>query len=446
MKKIDARQVALHVLNEVYQKGAYANIALVRELGRHSLSDQERRFATELVYGSIKAGETLDWIIGHYVSRPLTKMAPVIRNILRLGMYQLFFLTKIPASAACNEAVETAKRYGHAGTVKFVNAVLRSAVREPEKIVYPDVAKQPATALALRYCHPEWIVKRWIKRLGVEATEELCRKNNETPLLSFRTNTLKLDRAAAVARLTAEGAVVETSAWTPEGIVCHAHPALSTLATLQEGLVQVQDESSMLVAHVLKPQPGEFIIDACSAPGGKATHIAALMNNTGRVLANDMYEHKLALIEDNASRLGLTNLETLLSDATTLGERYAEAADRVLVDAPCSGLGVLRRKPDARWRKEPVMLRDLPILQKAILHSAAACVKPGGVLVYSTCTTEPEENQKVVDAFLAEHPDFTIETTGEWLPVPRKEAYVQLWPHIDGVDGFFIARMVRNRG
>ena len=446
--KINAREVALTVINEVEVNGAYANIALAREINRRTsqgqLSDQDRRFITELVYGTVKAGATLDWMLGLYLSRPLTKVAPVIKNILRLGLYQLFFLDKIPPSAACNQAVELAKKYGHAGTVKFVNGVLRSAARTPEKVVYPDLSKEPIQHLALKYFHPAWLIERWVSRLGIFACEALCRCNNTTPPLSLRTNTLHINRSDLLKRLAEEGVTCEPSVWSPEGIICSGHPALGTLKSLQAGLCQVQDESSMLVAHILGPRPGEFIIDACGAPGGKSTHIAALLGNTGQVLSTDIYEHKLDITRENASRLSLDNIKTQALDAVNLGSMFPQQADRVLVDAPCSGLGVLRRKPDSRWRKSAAMLKDLPKLQTAILNSAAECVKPGGVLVYSTCTTEPEENQEVVQAFLDSHPEFSLNQTGQYLPgQKRPESMLQLWPHTDGVDGFFIARLSR---
>jgi 16S rRNA (cytosine967-C5)-methyltransferase len=441
---MDAREIALKVINDVTSNHAYANIALVRELNRHKVSDQDRRFITELVYGTIKAGETLDWIMGHYVTRPLNKVAPVILNILRMGMYQIFFLSKIPVSAACNQAVELTKKYGHIGTVKFVNAVLRNAGRGPEKVIYPDKEKNIVKFLALKYFHPQWMVARWVKRLGPEATEELCQINNVTPALSLRTNTLKNTREELLKILEQEGISAEPSEWTPEGIVCHSYPALSTLKSLRDGLFQIQDESSMLVAHILKPNPGDFVIDACGAPGGKSTHIATLMGNKGRVLSTDIYEHKLLLTQENAQRLGLSIIDTQIMDATTLGDKYTRQADKVLVDAPCSGLGVLRRKADSRWRKNEMMFQELPMLQKAILKSAAECVKVGGILVYSTCTTEPEENQKVVEDFLQENQDFVLEHTGQFFPVKGCEGdMIQLWPHIDHVDGFFISRLVR---
>lgn len=442
--KVNAREIALKIIGEVDGAGAYANIALARELGRQRLSDQDRRFVTELVYGTTKAGRTLDWILGHYSNKPLAKVPAIIRNILRMGAYQLFFLSKVPASAACNQAVELTKKYGHAGTVKLVNAVLRSAVRDPEKANYPDKDESPLEYLSLKYFHPAWLVDRWLSRLGFAECETLCQADNLTPPLSLRANTLKIDRDALLQLLSDEGVIGAASDWTPEGIVCREFPALATLESLRQGLYQVQDESSMLAAHILGPQPGEFIIDACGAPGGKSTHIAALMANRGRVISVDIYEHKLKLIEENALRLGIDIIEPKQFDATKLGTLYAGQADRVLVDAPCSGLGVLRRKPDSRWRKTEAQLEELPKLQSAILQSAADCVKPGGVLVYSTCTTEPEENERVVEAFLAARPEFKLQPAGEYLPFPRQETMLQLWPQRDNVDGFFLTRMVKD--
>lgn len=443
---MNAREVALKIINDVTSNNAYANISLTRELNKQRLSDQDRRFVTELVYGTIKAGKTLDYIISHYINRPMKKVPPIIQDILRMGIYQIFFLSKIPVSAACNQAVELTKKYGHSGTIKFVNAVLRNAVRHPEKVTYPECETNPVGFISLKYMHPEWIVKRWIKRFGVEATEALCQINNLTPPLSIRTNTLKITRNDLIKQLQSEEVVCEPSNITPEGIICHKYPSLGTLCSLQKGLFQVQDESSMLVASILNPKAGEFVIDACGAPGGKSTHIAALMNNSGKIISTDIHEHKLALTRENAQRLGISIIETHAFDATTIGNHYALTADKVLVDAPCSGLGVIRRKPDSRWRKTEAMLDDLPKLQKAILHSAADCVKPGGVLVYSTCTTEPEENQDVINWFLTQHTDFALDDLSQSIPGKNQSSkMIQLLPHIDHVDGFFIARLIKRR-
>lgn len=441
-----ARETAIKVLQEVHEKGAYANVALAQALRRTELTDQDRRFVTELVYGVVKAGETLDWILRRYINRPLSKVPAMIREILRLGLYQIFYLDKVPSSAACNTAVDLAKRYGHKGTAGFVNAVLRTAVREPEKASFPHGKGHASEELALKSQHPLWLVKRWIKEFGFEETERLCQFNNESARLCLRVNTLRCNRKDLIEELKACGAEAEASPWVDDGVVVYTHGALDNMAPLQEGRAQVQDESSMLVAHVVSPQPGEFVLDCCSAPGGKTTHMAALMENKGRIVAGDIYEHKLARIEENAQRLGISIIEATMLDAREAGARFKEQADRVLVDAPCSGLGVLRRKPDARWHKEQKEIDALPELQLAILKSAAEAVKPGGVLVYSTCTIERSENQAVVEAFLQDNPAFQLEKTGSFLPCTgghQQDDMVQLYPQHDGTDGFFIARMRR---
>lgn len=426
------------------EQQAYANIALANALRQNNFSDQDRRFITELVYGVTKAGDTLDWLLENYMNRPMHKITPAIQAILRLGAYQIRFMSKIPASAACNQSVDLAKKYGHAGTVKFVNAVLRAMVRQPDKAVYPNKSQQLEAYLALKYWHPQWMVKRWIQMIGAEAAEQLCAMNNETPLLSLRTNTLKCSPDLLYQKLSAEKVEIMPSVWAPEGYLCKSHPALDQWDALRQGLFQIQDESSMLAAHVVSPQPGEFIIDACSAPGGKTTHMAALMKNEGRILALDLHEHKLDKIKENARRLGIQNIETKCMDALQIGTHFKEMADRVLIDAPCSGLGVLRRKPDARWRKQESMIAELSALQFKILSSGAKAVKNGGILVYSTCTIDPEENSQVIEKFLSLHPNFKLDCASDLLPLKKKQGkMLQFWPHEDGIDGFFIARLIR---
>lgn len=441
-EKIDrVRELAMQVLQKVHVEGAYANVVLVETLREVQLSERDRRFLTELVYGVTKAGASLDYMIGRYVA-DLRKAQPAIRELLRLGFYQIFCMDRVPPSAACNTAVELAKKHGRRGAESFVNGVLRAALREPERAAFPD--GRDARSLALRTWHPQWMVERWIRTYGYERTEELCRCNNTSAPLSMRVNTLRTNRDALMEQLAAAGAQVRASAWVPDGIVLDAHGALGELAALREGLAQVQDESSMLVAHILGAEPGMTVIDACAAPGGKTTHIAQRMENRGRILAFDIYEEKIRRIERNAKRLGISIIEAHLSDACEIGAVYAGQADRVLVDAPCSGLGVLRRKPDARWKKSARDAKTLPSLQHAILESAAQTVKKGGVLVYSTCTMEECENAAVVNAFLETHTDFALEETGRFLPVQKTaERMVQIMPEADGPDGFFIARMRR---
>ena len=441
---IQAREIAAKILNNIHKNNTYANITLANTFSKYELNDFDRRFITELVYGTLKLSNTIDWILCQYTSRPLKKIPLVICEILRLGIYQLFFLNKIPASAICNEATELAKKYTHPGTVKFVNAVLRAAAREPQKASFSILKNSPVKYIAIKYGHPDWLVKNWIEEYGYEATKKLCDFNNSPALLSIRANTLKISRDELIKILNDEGVKTVPSEWTDCGIHCIEHPALDKLQSLKKGLFQVQDESSMQVGFVVNPLPGEFIIDACSAPGGKTTHMAEIMKNKGRIVAFDIYDEKLKRINENAKRLGITIIETKNFDARNIGNAYPNMADKVLVDAPCSGLGVLRRKPDARWRKDKKDLDNLPKLQMEILCSAAKAVKPGGVLVYSTCTITKAENQAIIDKFLKIHPEFHVENTGSYLPIKKSNnSLVQFYPHIDNIDGFFIARMKR---
>lgn len=437
------RDAAVQVLVAVREHGAYANIALAEILKKNDFDEQERRFLTELIYGAVKAGESLDWIIRCYANRPIEKMPPYIRAILRLGIFQLFFLDRIPPSAVCNEATELTKKYGHMGTAKFVNAVLRSAAREPERAHMPG--SNSVEYLAFRFQHPEWLIHRWLEAFGREETEKLCAFDNAPAVLSLRTNRLRIDREKLLELLRNEGAKAYLSEWAPEGILCTEHNALGESEALQKGYFQIQDESSMQVTYVLDPKPGDFVIDMCSAPGGKTTHIAERMNNQGKILALDIYDAKLSRIRDNAKRLGISIIQTKCLDAREIGEQYFEQADCVLADVPCSGLGVLRRRPDARWRKSEKDINKLPFLQKEILESAARTVRPGGVVVYSTCTIEPRENEEVVHDFLEKHGDFHLETTGAYLPLkPSTNRMVQFYPQRDGIDGFFMARLRKN--
>ena len=438
-----ARETALKIINAVHEQEAYANVALAKELRKGGLSDMDRRFVTELVYGTVKAGETLDWIIRKYINRPISKVSPIIRDILRMGVYQLKYMDKVPDSAACNESVELAKRFGHAGVAKFVNGVMRTMVREPEKGAFPEGKGNATVQLALTEQHPEWLVRRWIKEFGYDEAAKLCAFNNQQAPLSVRANTLKTNRSELMLQLISVGVDCQQSVFTPEGVIINSHGSLDDLQVLQDGYCQVQDESSMLVAHVVDPQPGELVLDVCSAPGGKTTHMAAMMENRGRIVACDIYDHKLERVRSNAERLGVTIIDPMLIDAREIWQEFPQEADRVLVDAPCSGLGVLRRKPDSRWRKSPELIKELPKLQLEILRSAAAAVKPGGLLVYSTCTIAHEENQDVVKAFLEKAKEFTLENAGERLPVPRDDEMIQLYPQRDGTDGFFISCMRR---
>lgn len=425
----NVRLAATKILFDVSAKGSWANVALAQTLRREKFNDLDRKFCTELVYGTVKAGASLDWKISKYLSRPLAKVDEKILAVLRVGMYQIFFLDRVPNSAAVNESVELAKKFCGLGASKFVNAVLRSAAREPHKSDFPT--GDDIQSLALRTFHPARLVKLLAEEFGLDAVKKILDFDNTDPPLCLRVNTLRTTREKILLALKNFGLQADASTVAPEGIICRKHGALDKFQPLREGLCQVQDESSMTAAHLLAPKPGEFVIDCCAAPGGKATHMAELMQNRGRIVAADIYETKLEHIAQNAQRLGIKIIEPTLTDARELGEKFFEQADRVLVDAPCSGLGVLRRKADLRWKKNPDELNDLPTLQAEILSSAAKTLKRGGTLLYSTCTILKRENESVVEKFLSAHEDFKL--------VEMKT----LLPHITNTDGFFAAKMIR---
>lgn len=442
---MNVREIALKSLLAICRDQGYSNIVVSQTIQKQKFSDRDRRFYTELVYGTLRYLNFLDWIIGQISSRKLQKLDPICLAIVRLGLYQIFGLTKVPDSAACNESVKLATKFGNKGMGKFVNALLRNAIRRRNEFVIPSKEKDPVQYLALTYHQQNWLVRHFLKVYGLEATEALCQYFDTIPALCLRTNTAVISREDLLQELTAAGLRARPAAVSPEGIYLDGNPGIHNLACLKEGRAIIQDEPSQLVAHVVDPQPHEVILDVCAAPGGKTTHLAALGGPQCMVYGGDIYQHKLKLIEQNAKKLGLKNVRTMLQNACTIGNTYKDRADRVLVDAPCSGLGVLRHKIDLRWRKNLSDLKTLPPLQKQILDSACQCVKSGGILVYSTCTINKAENQDIVEAFLQSHADFQLENATAFQPVPGQTGpYIELLPQRDQLDGFFIARLRRN--
>ncbi len=443
-----AREVALRALRDVDVKDAFANLALDAHLSKSKLAGRDRGLATELTYGVTRRRASIDWALGQVVTRPLEQTDPWARNILREAVYQILYMERIPRSAAVDEAVELAKKYGHVGVSKFVNGVLRNLIRRLPDLRWPSPTEGPK-ALAILHSHPEWLVKEWTERFGVNQAIEMMEASNRVPPLTIRANSLKATREEVAEALKAEEVATEPTPYSPQGLVVHeltSSSFLDRLKAMKQGLFTVQDESSMLVAPALDPQPGWFVIDMAAAPGGKSTHLAELMKNEGKVLAVDVHDHKVDLIEQNAKRLGATIVEGLCLDAREVGKLMPAKADAILCDVPCSGLGTLARRPDARWRKQATDPQELAPVQRAILESAATALMPGGVLVYSTCTIHPAENQGMVESFLLDHPEFTLDPIREHLPasVPAdatEGGYLQLLPHKHGTDGFFIARM-----
>lgn len=445
-----ARETALKILYEINEKGAYSNISINKYLEANDLREIDRSFITDLVYGTVKWRLAIDWAIKQFSSIKLKKVSPWILNILRLGAYQIMYADRIPESAACNESVKLARKYGHEASSRYVNGVLRSIARNRENITYPDKKTELARYLSVKYSHPEWMISLWIERYGREFTESLLSSNNEIPELTIRVNTLKLSKSELADALKQTGIDVYDGRYVDEALRIKNSSSISRLEAYVKGYFQVQDESSMMVGRILDPKPGELVMDVCSAPGGKATHIAQLMKNEGTVIARDVHEHKIKLIENAARRLDLNIIKTEVFDASEIDNNYIERADRVLVDAPCTGLGIIRRKPDIKWARNAGDKNEITSLQFRILSASAKYVKPGGVLVYSTCTIEPEENEYMIKRFMESNPEFDAADIAPQLPdklmkPDAHKGYIQLFPNVDEVDGFFIAKLVKRR-
>lgn len=435
-----ARDAALTSIIRICEEGAYANITVRQTLLKTELSAADRGLYTELVYGVLRYKNTLEWILQKLSKHPLRKLDVPVRYAALLGLYQLRYLDRIPPSAAVNEAVRLAKARSHAGGAGFVNAVLRNYLRRQEEFVLPDPEKKPVQYLSLQYGQPEWLAALLLRERGAERTESLLAEFNRPRELTVRVNTLRTSIPAQGERWQARGIAARQLAL-PEAFAVEG-----TVRALQEdlaaGYIYVQDPASMYVAHAVAPVAGERVLDVCAAPGGKSMHLAALMRDTGRLVACDVHEHKLALLRDNAARLGVHSLEAVEQDATIARPEWYGAFDRVLVDAPCSGLGVIGRRPDVKWRRQESDLAVFPPLQAGILAQAAEYVAPGGRLVYSTCTLRRAENEDITAAFLAARPDFSrTELALPGLTAPEGE--ITLWPPESHTDGFYICSMTK---
>lgn len=453
--KASARDTALHVLTEVEQEGAYSNLLLNSALQKSGLTGPEAGLATELVYGTISRKNTIDYYLDQFVAKGVAKLQPWVRNLLRLSFYQIYYLDRIPPHAAVNEAVNIAKRRGHQGISGMVNGVLRNVLRRKEELKLPE-GLPPARRIALEHSHPEWLVSNWIGQYGEDTAEAICRANNESPPVSVRVNQARIGRDELMQRMEERGLEVMASLVSPDGIIVKSGGNMALTDWYEEGLLSIQDESSMLVAEAVDPQGGMKVLDCCAAPGGKACHMAERMEGSGEVIANDIHPHKVKLIADQAARLRLGNVQALAGDAVELGKRFdPESFDRVLLDAPCSGLGVIRRKPDLKWAKTPEDISEITELQRELLETVSGLLKPGGVLVYSTCTIDPRENEEMVKQFLARHPEFEADPAAAmWQRLGRKNDAeqqeagstqkgfgLQILPQHYHSDGFYIARL-----
>ncbi|TYA13120.1 16S rRNA (cytosine(967)-C(5))-methyltransferase RsmB [Paenibacillus faecis] len=444
-----SRDTALQVLTAVEQEGAYSNLLLNGAIQKSGLTGADVGLATELVYGTISRLNTIDYFLASFVTKGLAKLQPWVRNLLRLSFYQIYYLDRIPPHAAVNEAVNIAKRRGHQGISGMVNGVLRNVLRRKSELTLPKDLP-PVERIALEHSHPEWLVARWMEQYGEAAAEAICRANNEAPAVSVRVNRARISREALLERMQEAGVEAVPSGLSPDGILVRSGGNMALTPWYREGLLSVQDESSMLVGRTVRPEPGMSVLDCCAAPGGKTCHMAELMEGKGEVVSNDIHPHKAKLIEEHAQRLGLGNVRTVTGDAMKLADQFAPGSfDRLLLDAPCSGLGVIRRKPDLKWAKTPGDINEIAGVQRQLLDAVCGLVKPGGVLVYSTCTIEKAENEDMVRGFLDRHPEFVLDEEqpdgGRALAgaEARSSVGLQILPQDAHSDGFYIARLVK---
>jgi len=450
MAEKDARQAAWMVLNRL----DHAQKTLDRILdeyfaGKSILPKRERALFSALVYGVLRWRNRLDWIINYFSKTPVAKIDPKVLNLLRLGLFQITDLDKVPPSAAVNTSVEMAKSVAAPWVVKFVNANLRKMAREHQNVPFPEISSRPLPALAAGKSFPEWLLKRWLKRFGVDETAALCDAVNRIPPITLRANTLKTDRQRLVAALLDDAAEVWNTDLAPDGVSLR-RPAkpIGEMRSFQQGWFQVQDEAAQLIVSLVAPRPGERILDACAGLGGKTGHFAQLMKNSGEIIALDSDPGKLQKTGSEMSRLGVTIVKPLTHDlGGRLTRERAGMFDRVLVDAPCSGLGVIRRNPDIKWSSSGKDLRRSAARQVQFLENIEALVKPAGVLAYSVCSTEPEENEEVVKAFLNNHENFAIDREPGGLSRNARGSlaggYFRTYPHRNDMDGFFSVRLRR---
>ena len=434
---MNSREVALNIINRVLIEGAYSNLVLSNELNESDLNEKDRALVTELVYGTIRRKKTLDMIISNYI-KDISLMDERVLNILRMAIYQMHFLDKVPEFAACNEAVELAKQISVQDS-KLVNGILRSYTKNPDDM---DV-KDKIDRLVYQYSYEPWFIRMMYKQYGEENGRKILSGLNATPKVTVRVNASKGDYDEVFERLEEMEYDVEEGYACPEAIIIKGGSSIENNELFKEGLITVQDESAMLVSPLLDLNPGDVALDLCAAPGGKTTHIAELLEDEGKVYSFDLHENKLSLINENLHRLGLNNVEVEAMDATKLNSKYEACADKVLIDVPCSGLGIIRKKPEIKWNKSRKSLKDLVPTQRAIMENAWMYLKNGGTMIYSTCTLNTEENQDNVEWFLNKYKDAKVEKIflGNMDNfIYNNDGSLTILPN-EYMDGFYIAKI-----
>lgn len=439
-----ARELAFKILCDIEENNNYSNIAINKYFKHKDINNQERGFATELVYGVVENKYYLDYIIDKLSKIKTQKLSICVKILLRMGIYQLTFLDSISEYAAVNETVNLVKKYDKRSS-GFVNAILRNVIRNKEEVLKLDIDSK-IMYLSTKYSYSPWMIKSWIKSFGEEFTKDLLEANNEKPNLYIRANTLKITRDELINKLNKMGVKSYKVPMIDEAIRVENLKNIENNDLFKQGLFTIQDISSMMVGKIVNPKENSLVLDICSAPGGKTTHIATLMNNTGKVIARDVFDHKLKLIQNTVDRLGLTNVEVEKFDALKLDENSIDKFDYVLTDVPCSGLGIIRRKPEIKY-KAKTELKELPLIQRQILDNASKYVKLNGTLLYSTCTIQDNENIDIINEFLKDNDNFKLVPINEVnVDLDHEDkGYLKIYPNIHGMDGFFIAKLKRVR-
>ena len=439
----EARQCAYRVVRRVSDGEAFADRAFRGEADRIGLGGRDRAFAQQLAYGTVQRTGTLDYVLTAVSSRPIESIDPALRDILRLGVFQLVYLGGVPDHAAVSQTVELAKLEAGRGH-RFANALMRHAAREGRELVGELTDGSPAEA-AILHSHPEWLARLWWDALGSSEALALLEHDNHAPENAVRANELLVTPAKLRELLAAQGVRTRQPDGIPEAVVLESPFDLHGSDLFERGALMPQSRGSMLVGHSLAPRPGERVLDLCAAPGAKTTHLAALMRGRGELVAVERHSGRSDALRRNCARMGAGWVDVRTAEAGSV-DLGGQLFDRVLLDPPCSDLGTLQSRPDVRWRKTPAMIEELTVAQRRLLDAAAARVRPGGTLVYSTCTISPRENERLVEQFAAARPDFELDDLGSELPQyrhPSARRFLQVLPHRHGTDGFFIARLRR---
>ncbi len=449
------RKLILEILDRLEKQDSFLNILLPSFFSKYNPKKKDKALMQEICYGVTRFKKRLDWIISQFLSHKKKAIPLTIKNILRMGVYQILYLEKIPDFAIVNESVELTKHSPYPVYSGMVNAILRNIIRKNNTICWPSIEQDPVQYISVFYSFPEWLVNRWINRFGLEMCLLICQASNLKPALTLRINTLKVNMQQFQRQLSELGISFQESAYLPDrALMISNFDEIFNSSLFLEGLFSIQDESSMLASEFLAPRSGETIIDLCSGPGGKTTHIAQLMHNKGRIIAWEKNKRRLEMVKAESRRLGIEIVYPVLTDSCTIHNEYLNKADKVLLDVPCSGTGVIRKKPDLKWKKWDINhLNELNKIQEELLNTAAQYLKPGGELLYTTCSMEKEENEDIIIKFIRKHRNFSIQESTSFISQRGLVNYkseiaqaIQLIPGYSGnnIDGFYMIKMRKN--